>query len=117
MTARLMRIQAPGPSLFFSLNCNAKRTTMGYGGANIIPEEVMGEKTVLMDVEETLLRYDAAVMLRKLADELAQGRLACESGQVEVGPQVKLEAKGKVKSKEEGSKASLKIELCWRIPG
>lgn len=76
----------------------------------------MGEKTVLMDVEETVLRYDAAVMLRKLADELAQGRLSCESGQVEVGPSVEIEAKGKIKAKEGGSKGSLKIEINWRTP-
>jgi len=76
----------------------------------------MGEKTVLMDVEETVLRYDAAVMLRKLADDLAQGKLVTPEGEVEVGGQIEVECKGKIKAKENGQKGSIKIELSWYVP-
>ncbi|MFP5220824.1 MAG: amphi-Trp domain-containing protein [Acidobacteriota bacterium] len=76
----------------------------------------MGEKTVLMDVEETVLRYDAAVMLRKLADGLAQGKLVTPDGEVEVGGQVNVECKGKMKPKDDGQKGSIKIELSWLTP-
>lgn len=76
----------------------------------------MSEKTVLMDVKDTVLRYDAAVMLRKLADDLAQGKIVTETGDVAVGPMLKLECKGKTKPKLEGNKGSLKIELAWFEP-
>lgn len=76
----------------------------------------MGEKTILMDVEDTVLRYDAAVMLRKLADDLAQGKLVTSDGDVEVGGQIKMECKGKLKPKDKGSKGSIKIELSWYAP-
>lgn len=74
----------------------------------------MGEKTVLMDVKETMLRYDAAVMLRNLADDLAQGKIATNGGDVEIGGILKVECKGKRKA--EGAKASIKIELSWHAP-
>ncbi|WP_243363460.1 amphi-Trp domain-containing protein [Fundidesulfovibrio terrae] len=76
----------------------------------------MGEKTVLMDVKETMLRYDAAVMLRNLADDLAQGKIATSGGDVEIGGTLKVECKGKRKPKAEGAKASIKIELSWHAP-
>jgi len=76
----------------------------------------MGEKTVLMDVKESMLRYDAAVMLRKLADDMAQGKIPTDSGDVEVGGNLKVECKGKYKPKAEGTKASIKIELSWCAP-
>lgn len=76
----------------------------------------MGEKTVLMDVEATVLRYDAAVMLRKLADDLAQGKLTTSGGDVEIGGEITLECKGKIKPKAGGSKGSIKIELSWYAP-
>jgi amphi-Trp domain-containing protein len=76
----------------------------------------MGEKTILMDVEETVLRYDAAVMLKKLAEDLAQGKLATPDGDVEVGGQITIECKGKLKPKMEGAKGSIKIELSWYAP-
>ncbi len=74
----------------------------------------MSEKTVLMDIEESMLRYDAAVLLRKLADDLAQGRLVTTEGEVEIGEQIDIECKGKTKPKDDGSKGSIKIELSWR---
>jgi amphi-Trp domain-containing protein len=76
----------------------------------------MGEKTVLMDVKETMLRYDVAVMLRNLADDLAQGRITAAEGDVEVGGTLKVECKGKSKPKEDGTKTSIKIELSWCGP-
>lgn len=76
-------------------------------------EEVMGEKTVLMDVKETVLRYDAAVILRKIADDLAQGKFQTASGDVAVGDQIKLEVKGKMKPKMDVEKGSIEIELSW----
>lgn len=45
----------------------------------------MSEKIVLMDAKNTVLRYDAAVMLRKLADDLARGRIVTGKGIVETG--------------------------------
>ncbi|GFK96123.1 hypothetical protein NNJEOMEG_03998 [Fundidesulfovibrio magnetotacticus] len=74
----------------------------------------MSDKTVLLDVEETMLRYDAAVALRKLADDLAQGTLPSAEGGVAVGETLKVEMKGKVKPKDAGVKGSLKVELSWR---
>ena len=74
----------------------------------------MGEKIVLMDIEETMLRYDAAVALRELADALAQGCIPGPGGDVAVGSQVKIEMEGKVKPKDGGSKGSIKVELSWR---
>ncbi len=76
----------------------------------------MGEKSVLMDVKETVLRYDAAVMLRCLADSLAQGAIETDSGDVEIGEMLKVECKGKLKPKEDGVKGSIKIELSWHVP-
>ena len=74
----------------------------------------MGDKRILMDIEDTVLRYDAAVMLRKLADDLAQGKLSTPEGDVEVGAQLKVECKGKMKAKDDGTKGSIEIELSWR---
>ena len=76
----------------------------------------MSEKTVLLDVKETMLRYDAAVMLRELADKLAQGVLPTDEGDIEIGGELKVECKGKIKPKEEKSKGSIKIELSWCMP-
>ena len=73
----------------------------------------MGEKVVIMDIEESVLRYDAAVMLRKLADGLAQGRLDTPDGEVEVGALLKMACKGRLKAKDDGSKGSIKIEMSW----
>jgi amphi-Trp domain-containing protein len=77
----------------------------------------MGEKTVLIDTKDTVLRYDAAMLLKKLADELAQGKLVTANGDVAVGGEVKLECKGKFKPKEGGSKGLIKVELSWFVPG
>lgn len=74
----------------------------------------MSEKTVLVDIKETMLRYDAAVMLRELADALAQGKFAGQAGDTPVGENLKVEIKGKVKPKTDGAKGSIKIELSWR---
>jgi amphi-Trp domain-containing protein len=76
----------------------------------------MGEKTVLIDNKATVLRYDAAMLIRKLADGLAQGKVVTENGEVAVGGEVKLECKGKFKPKGDGSKGSIKIELSWFVP-
>ena len=76
----------------------------------------MGEKTVLMDVEETVLRYDAAVLLRKLADDLAQGKLVTPDGAVEIGGKLKMACKGKLKPKDDGTKGSIEIKLSWCVP-
>ncbi len=76
----------------------------------------MGEKTVLMDIEEKMLRYDAAVLLRKLADDLAQGCVTAQEGTVAVGDTVKVECKGKLKAKDGGTKGCLEIELSWVTP-
>ena len=73
----------------------------------------MSEKTVFLNVEDTMLRYDAAVLLRKLADSLAQGGFPAEGGCVAVGNEVKVECKGKLKAKEGGCKGSLKVEIAW----
>lgn len=76
----------------------------------------MSEKTVLMSLKDTVLRYDAAVLLRKIADDLAQGKIGTENGGVEIGDQLKIECKGKVKPKADGSKGSLEIEISWYQP-
>jgi amphi-Trp domain-containing protein len=79
-------------------------------------EELMSEKTVLMDMKESVLRYDAAVLLRKIADDLAQGMIVTDNGSVEIGDQLKLECKGKVKPKAGGSKGTIEIEISWYQP-
>jgi amphi-Trp domain-containing protein len=76
----------------------------------------MGEKIVLLDKDETVLRYDAATILRQLGDELAKGKICAESGEVAVGDQIKLKMKGKQKIKDEGGKCSLELELSWVTP-
>jgi len=76
----------------------------------------MSDKIVLMDMKDTVLRYDAAVLLRKLADDLARGKIVTENGEVEIGGQLKVECKGKYKPKAGGSKGSIEIELSWYLP-
>ena len=73
----------------------------------------MSEKIMLLDKKETVLRYDAATLLRQLGDELASGKLCSESGEVAVGDEIKLKVKAKQKAKAEGSKCSLELELNW----
>ncbi len=73
----------------------------------------MSEKMVFLDVKDTVLRYDAAIMLRQLADNLAHGVVSTDSGDVEIGGELEVECKGKLKPKESGSKGSIKIELSW----
>jgi len=79
-----------------------------------ITGDAMNEKTVLFDTKETMLRYDAAVILRELADALARGKFAGQAGDTPVGEHLKVEIKGKVKPKPEGAKGEIKIELSWR---
>lgn len=76
----------------------------------------MGAKRVFKEVKETVLRYDAAMLLRDLADELAQGKIATDEGDLEVGGELKIECKGKFKPKENGAKGTIKIELSWCAP-
>ena len=76
----------------------------------------MSEKTVLLDMKDTVLRYDAAVLLRKLADDLAQGKIVTDNGDVEIGAQLKIECKGKSKPKADGTKGSIEIEISWYTP-
>jgi amphi-Trp domain-containing protein len=79
-------------------------------------EEPMSEKHVLMDIKESVLRYDAAVLLRKLADGLAQGTIVTDNGNVEIGEWLKIECKGKAKEKTGGSKGSIEIKVSWFTP-
>jgi amphi-Trp domain-containing protein len=76
----------------------------------------MGDKVVLIDREEIVLRYDAADLLRRLGDELARGRLGVQSGEVEVGDAIKLKVKSKKKTKADLRKYSLELELSWISP-
>lgn len=76
----------------------------------------MSEKTILMNIKESVLRYDAAVLLRKLADDLAQGTIVTDNGNVEIGDWLKMECKGKAKPKAGGSKGSIEIKVSWYTP-
>ncbi|MGE4558070.1 MAG: amphi-Trp domain-containing protein [Desulfovibrionaceae bacterium] len=77
----------------------------------------MSKKTVLFEAEEKKLCYDAAVLLRKLGDQLAQGYLEFpgQSGAVRIDApkdvMIEIDAKEKVKSK--GTKFGLEISLEW----
>ena len=76
----------------------------------------MKEKMVLMDVEGTFLRDEVAVMLKKLVDDVALGKLTTADGEVPISGQLRMDCKGKFKPKGEGSKGSITIELSWFVP-
>jgi len=76
----------------------------------------MSEKTAFLNIEEKMLRYDAAVLLRQLAESMAQGGFPAEGGCIAVGKNVKVECKGKLKAKDGGGKGSLKVEISWNTP-
>lgn len=81
----------------------------------------MSDKAELYDCKGEVMTYDAAVMLRKLADGLAQGKIemACEKCGalcVDVPGMADIELSVKEKAKSGGLKRKLEIELQWKIP-
>jgi amphi-Trp domain-containing protein len=77
----------------------------------------MSKKTVLYEIEESMVSFDAATLLRKLGDQMAQGAVEFDgqSGPVamEVPGQVNVEVEAKEKLKSKGTKHSLDISLEW----
>lgn len=75
----------------------------------------MSEKKKLFDIEETRLAYDAAMVLRQVADALSQGRgVVCGQEIVlDVPAEVEVSACGKCKEKDGGSKCKIEVEISW----
>ncbi len=78
----------------------------------------MSMKTKLFDIEETRLSYDAAVLLRQVAEALIQGRgeVAGEEIALAAPAEVKVSASGKCKEKDGGTKCKVEVEISWFSP-
>ena len=80
----------------------------------------MSSKTDLYESKDVKLRYDAAVLLHRIADGLADGTLHIkdEAGSVciAVSDELKVELKVEEKVKSEGVKRCVEIELSWTEP-
>ena len=78
----------------------------------------MSEKTELFHCDETMLTYDAAVMLESLVDGLKQQKLSvtAENGPVcvDLPQQAHMEISFKEKVKPGKSKRKLSIEIAWK---
>lgn len=80
----------------------------------------MGEKTKHFTMKETSLTYDVAVLLRKLADAMAQKKFECDCQEppisIQLPNQVNVECELKEKVKDAGSKFKLELEVTWSKP-
>jgi len=78
----------------------------------------MSEKKKLFDIDETRLTYDAAVLLRQVADALAQGCGLVGENQIALTAPARVEvsASGKCKEKDGGTKCKIEVEISWFSP-
>lgn len=77
----------------------------------------MSSKSLLYESKNKRLRYDVAVVLRNIADQIAAGTIQIEDELgavcINVGDEIKFEMEIKEKSKDAGVKHSVEIELEW----
>lgn len=74
----------------------------------------MSSKRVLLETNEVVNSYDAAVALKSLADKIIQGGLGAEPD-IEIPGKVELKIKAKEKDKPgKGKKTSIEIEIKWK---
>lgn len=78
----------------------------------------MSEKKKLFDIEETRLAYDAAVLLRQVADALVQGKCEMDGQEIVLAApsRVEVSASGKCKEKDGGTKCKIEVEISWFSP-
>ncbi|MEF3168170.1 MAG: amphi-Trp domain-containing protein [Deltaproteobacteria bacterium] len=79
----------------------------------------MGEEKVIFEWGKRMDCVEAASYLRTLADQLAAGAITPEPGAAEslllVPHEIVLEIKAKKKTKKDGTKFSLEVEIEWKV--